>query len=81
MKIVTYGIGGYDPTKPNNNIIKDIELPDPPQQPLNETGALATLLVVVGVLNLQDGANAVGLSPADLIAEAQAWAVAESNQP
>jgi hypothetical protein len=25
---IIYGIGGYDPTKPNNNIIEEIELPD-----------------------------------------------------
>jgi hypothetical protein len=28
MKIVTYGLGGYDETKPNNNIVEEIELPD-----------------------------------------------------
>jgi hypothetical protein len=28
MKQVTYGIGGYDPTKPNNNIVEEIDLPD-----------------------------------------------------
>jgi hypothetical protein len=28
MKLITYGIGGYDPTKPNNNIVEEIELPD-----------------------------------------------------
>lgn len=27
-KLVTYGIGGYDPTKPNNNIVEEIDLPD-----------------------------------------------------
>lgn len=27
-KIVTYGIGGYDPTKPNNNIVEEIDLLD-----------------------------------------------------
>jgi hypothetical protein len=27
-KKVTYGIGGYDPTKPNNNIVEEIDLPD-----------------------------------------------------
>jgi hypothetical protein len=27
-KSVTYGIGGYDPTKPNNNIVEEIDLPD-----------------------------------------------------
>jgi hypothetical protein len=28
MKQVTYGIGGYDPTKPNNNIVEEIDIPD-----------------------------------------------------
>jgi hypothetical protein len=28
MKITTYGIGGYDPSKPNNNIVEEIDLPD-----------------------------------------------------
>jgi hypothetical protein len=32
MKSVTYGIGGYDPTKPNNNIVEEIDLPD--EQPV-----------------------------------------------
>jgi hypothetical protein len=27
-KQITYGIGGYDPTKPNNNIVEEIDLPD-----------------------------------------------------
>ena len=79
MRQTVYGLGGYDETKPNNNIIEEIDLPDPPQQPLTTAGALATLLVVTGILNLQDGANAVGLSSADLIAEAQAWAVASEK--
>jgi hypothetical protein len=28
MKAITYGIGGYDPTKPNNNIVEEIDLPE-----------------------------------------------------
>jgi hypothetical protein len=28
MKIITYGIGGYDPSKPNNNIIEEIDSPE-----------------------------------------------------
>jgi hypothetical protein len=28
MITITYGIGGYDETKPNNNIIEIIEIPD-----------------------------------------------------
>ena len=31
---ITFGLGGYDPTKPNDNIVEDIEIPDPPQAPL-----------------------------------------------
>jgi hypothetical protein len=27
-KSITYGIGGYDPTKPNNNIVEEIDLPN-----------------------------------------------------
>jgi hypothetical protein len=28
MKSITYGIGGFDPKKPNNNLIEEIDLPD-----------------------------------------------------
>jgi hypothetical protein len=28
MKIITYGLGGYDPSKPNNNIVEEIDIPD-----------------------------------------------------
>ena len=80
MKQITYGFGGYDPSKPNNNIVEEIDLPDAPQQPLPPAGALAALLAVEGVLTLTDAANAVGLTPEDLTLEAQAWAVA-ANQP
>jgi hypothetical protein len=31
MRKVTYGIGGYDPTKPNNNIVEEIDIPDEEQ--------------------------------------------------
>jgi len=27
----TYGIGGYDESKPNNNIVEEIDLPDEEQ--------------------------------------------------
>jgi hypothetical protein len=47
-------------------------------QPLDPTGALATLLAVLEVATVQDAANAVGLTPDDLIAEAQAWEAARS---
>ena len=28
MKQTTYGIGGYDPTKSNNNIVEEIDIPE-----------------------------------------------------
>lgn len=27
-KKITYGIGGHDETKPNNNIVEEIDIPD-----------------------------------------------------
>lgn len=31
MRTVIYGLGGYDPEKPDGNIIEIIEVPDEPQ--------------------------------------------------
>lgn len=31
-QIITYGIGGHDETKPNNNIVEEIDLPDGEQE-------------------------------------------------
>lgn len=59
--------------------VEEIEVPDPVQQPLDATGALAALLAVTGTLSVQDAANAVGVTPEDLTAEAQAWAVAAAQ--
>lgn len=55
------------------------ETPDPPQPPLDATGALATLLAVLEVVPVGDAANAVGLTPTELEAEAQAWYVATQD--
>jgi len=33
MMRITYGPGGYDETKPNNNIVEEEWLPDPPPDP------------------------------------------------
>ncbi len=27
-KVVVYGIGGFDPSKPNNNIVEEYDVPD-----------------------------------------------------
>ena len=47
--------------------------------PLDPIGALATLLAVTGTLSVDDAANAVGLTQAELIAEAQAWYIAQDK--
>jgi len=77
MMDVIYGPGGYDPTKPNKNVIS--ETPTAPE-PLDAIGALATLLAVTGTLTVEDAANAVGLTPDDLVTEAQAWWVASQAE-
>ena len=53
------------------------ETPDPPAPPLDPTGVIATLNVVLGSWPIEHAANAVGLTPADLVAEAEAWAAAQ----
>lgn len=58
-------LGGYTVTTPD----------PPPYPPLDATGALATLLVVDGVVTLQDAANAIGEEPEHLVHEAEAWGV------
>jgi hypothetical protein len=63
-----------------NGVTHTWETPDPPAEPLDPTGALATLLAVTETLTVEDAANAVGLVPADLIAEAEAWAAAQEAQ-
>jgi hypothetical protein len=57
----------------------EVEVPDPPRSPLDHLGALATLLAVVGTLDVDDAANAVGLTADDLVAEAQAWAMGDQG--
>jgi hypothetical protein len=48
-------------------------------QPLDSTGALATLLAVTGTVSVEDAANSVGLTPEDLINEALAWSAAQGD--
>ena len=45
MQVVIYGEGGYDPSKPNNNIIEQYEVPDPEPTPeeLARQSAMAKL--------------------------------------
>ena len=40
MIVTRYGIGGYDPTKPNNNIVGTYEIPDDPAEVERDDAAL-----------------------------------------
>lgn len=53
----------------------DAEIRQYGPQPLDANGVIATLNAVLGVWPVEDAANAVGLTPQDLITEAEAWAV------
>jgi hypothetical protein len=75
---VTFGLGGYDPSKPNNNLVEIVEVTDV-HNPLDTNGVIATLNAVLGVWSLSDAANVAGVTPDDLIREAQAWAVAQQG--
>ena len=57
-----------------NGVTHTWETPDV-HSPLNTEGVIATLNAVLGLWTVEDAANAVGLTPADLVAEAQAWSV------
>ena len=39
MRTVIYGLGGYDPDKPNDNIIEIIDVPDLPAQEITDAAA------------------------------------------
>ena len=46
MKHITYGIGGYDPSKPNNNIIEQYDVPDIVSPP-PDTATPATIRIAM----------------------------------
>lgn len=52
MQVVEYGIGGYDPAKPNNNVVNTITIPDTPQ-------SIAVAAQDTSVANLLSGAAAL----------------------
>ena len=66
----------YNPDGTIESIIQLTNLPLPSYEPLDSTGALATLLVVLNLVSLEDASNAVHQEPEHLIAEAEAWQIA-----
>jgi hypothetical protein len=45
MRHIVYGLGGYDPTKPNNNIVEDYD--DGIKEPVPEAASPATIRVAL----------------------------------
>lgn len=62
-----------------NSMAPDDCVPPIVQQPLDSIGVFATLNAVLGVWSLQDAANAAGLDPDQLVAEALAWSIAQGG--
>lgn len=61
-------------TDPDGNTYT-LDVPGPEPTPLDPVGALATLLVVHGTLDLTEAAAVVQLPEAALVAEANAWSL------
>ena len=77
-------IAVYCVSQPDQNEISaiqnKIDLHNPsnaPFEPLDPVGALTTLLVVLNVIPLEDGANVIHEEPEHLVAEAQAWSLGQ----
>jgi hypothetical protein len=47
-----YGIGGFDPSRPNNNVVEEYELPDP--EPTPEELARASAVAKLQALGLTE---------------------------
>lgn len=67
MRVVTYGIGGFDPSKPNDNVVSVEEVPDPPETPTTDDR--------LAVLEAQNAALLSALAQASSVAAIRAAAV------
>jgi hypothetical protein len=52
MKVTVYGLGGFDPSLPNGNIIEQYEVPDP--EPTPEEQARASAVAKLQALGLTE---------------------------
>lgn len=63
MRVTTYGPGGYDPAKPNNNIVSETDVPDQPGDPYDPAARIAALEAEVQAI--KDRAKAVNTADPD----------------
>ena len=75
-KVTTYGLGGFDPTKPNNNIVDEVEVDDPaPVEDLAATSHIDELYGLVADLYAQTGVDAAPLLESEMVSETAKSAV------
>ena len=75
-KVTTYGLGGFDPTKPNNNIVDEVEVDDPaPVEDLAATSQIDELYGLVADLYAQTGVDAAPLLESETVSETAKSAV------
>lgn len=73
MEVIEYGLGGFDSTKPNGNVVNVITVPDPPPLPPSpvdvlqaQIDALTSTLVTKAVLTEKDATDIGAALPADV---------------
>jgi len=75
-KVTTYGLGGFDPTKPNNNIVDEVEVDDPaPVEDLATASQIDELYGLVADLYAQTGVDAAPLLESKTVSETAKSAV------
>ena len=74
--VTTYGLGGFDPTKPDNNIVDEVEVDDPaPVEDLAATSHIDELYGLVADLYAQTGVDAAPLLESKMASETAKSAV------
>ena len=74
--VTTYGLGGFDPTKPDNNIVDEVEVDDPaPVEDLAATSQIDELYGLVADLYAQTGVDAAPLLESKTVSETAKSAV------
>ena len=77
-KVTTYGLGGFDPTKPNNNIVDEVEIEaaSPDVAPgVDQSAQIEELYTLVSDLYAQTGVDAAPLLESETVSETAKSAV------
>ena len=77
-KVTTYGLGGFDPTKPNNNIVDEVEIEaaSPDVAPgVDQSAQIEELYTLVSDLYAQTGVDAAPLLESKTVSETAKSAV------